>query len=1203
MKPLDPMNMPFAHRVLIEASAGTGKTYTLATLYLRALLGLGHQPLVPNQLLVVTFTRAATQELRERIRQRIVELQAQLTELPPPWAQYIQDVAPAKLRLDVAKHWMDQASIYTIHGFCQKVLHEFSVESGQLFQQRFLETAEPLQLDAVFDFWRREVATLEYGEYVQFTQWWPDPESLLKSLKPLYQLAEVHIHSLDKEVNASTRLLFERWLGFREQWQRTQADLYAWLKQSPSLGKGFQRYLGSRWQALNRVMMQPISALAKRASKTADIHKIQYLYKEALIKASKHSADLEDGLATLPGAEVFDLLQQLWDSLDAVAELVEMKRQSYLLRAYELTQKQIQAVKARKALTGADDLLLRLDRALKGPMGDALAQRIAKRYPLAMIDEFQDTDAIQYRIFSKIYQAPERSLIMIGDPKQAIYKFRGADIFTYLKASQQAQEYRFTLAHNYRSRPDVVEAVNALFSYHPNPFVFQGIEYHQVSSALQNVAQPHNKPQAIDPQVGMGWVKLPAGEFTTKAAAFTWMAERFAEHIQRWLQPESCTMQQEPSAYHDHSAYHERPLSDQRLVKGGDIAVLVRDRNEARWIQQALRAKGLRSVFLSRDNLYHTQEAIQLFFWLEAMAHPDQEHRVRAALATELMGLTPDALEQLFVDERIWEQEWTHFRRYQQKWLREGILSALTYLIHHRGLPEKWLQDTHRGERRLTNVLHLAEHLQSQAPYVQGQQGLLDWFAQALNCEQAAADHQLLRLESDQDLIQILTIHRSKGLEYPIVCLPFVWYATAAKEPIYHQSDLGLVYDLAASRQALSAAEEERLAEDVRLLYVAMTRAKAFTLVGFGQLKRGSPGLSALHYLLNPAGAASAALGLEALLSERPDMAVLETVDEKASDLKAPDMKAPDEAIDGIDSCDHAVPPRQAKTFHGRIINDWAVTSYSALTRTLDVGHEVQRLEEYLALKNDDEEVVATALGFPKGARAGNCLHALLEALMDTSQYQQGERQLLTEQHIQTLLQQHGFDLSWALKLQQWLADILAFKLVHEDSKPCQLQALTANQALVEMQFYMAIERLEPRQFLNLLDHYPILTLNKPSLRLPNLQGLIKGYIDLVFEWQGRFYVLDYKSNYLGVKVEHYQGVSLQTAMASHRYDIQLVLYSLALHRYLKQRLPNYDYQQHFGGAHYVFLRGMALGEGHFFSKPAQALIEGLDQGLGPSHE
>ncbi len=1169
MKHLDPMTLPFAPRVLVEASAGTGKTYTIATLYLRALLGIGCEPRTPKEILVVTFTRAATEELRERVRQRIVELQRQLDDLPAPWSEWIQDIEAARLRLEVARHWMDDASIHTIHGFCQKVLHEFSVESGQLFEWRYLEQQESLRLEAVQDFWRRHVVTLDEDGYWQLTQWWQDPDALYQSLKPLLNLADVKFEQKEKLKSESLESLLEKWFKHRQYWPQHKAALKPLLEESGYLGKGYLRYLNSRLAAMDAVFKRPIAALAKHRQKNSDFQKVQYLGYESVCKAAKHNTDFIQALDNNLGVSSLHLLHSLWENSSALADQLEVKRQEWLLKAFNAVTAQIAHIKSRRALTSADDLLVRLDRGLLGPQGQTLADRISRRYPLAMIDEFQDTDAIQYRIFSTIYAEREEpslnALLMIGDPKQAIYKFRGADIFTYLKASQGVGEHRYTLTHNYRSEPEVISAVNHLFKQSARPFVFEGIDYHPVSAAkLEKDTLSSTALPGLQAKMGLGWIPLPENTFSTKNDAYTWISDQFA----KWIE----------SVVNDSASNRS----------GGDIAVLVRDRNEAAYIQKALRLRGLRSVFLRRDNLYQTQEAAQLYFWLDAMAHPNHETKVRAALATELMGLTPDALEALYLNERVWEQEWLKFRAYHRQWMKEGILSTLMHVLHERGLPAQWLKDPHQGERRLTNVLHLAEHLQIQTQQVQGLQGLLDQFATELQSDTQAADHQLLRLESDQNLIQVVTIHRSKGLEYPIVCLPFIWYANKAREPIYHSKEKGLVFDLAASDAAMQQAETERLAEDIRLLYVALTRAKTFTLAGFGALTRGSPGQSAVHYLLS-----SSKKIAESHSTDKPDLDRLKTLIEASESMQMLDSE--NVLCSTSEDSGHSANAVRSvsKTFSGKIQRNWVVSSYSALTRSLDVGHQRTRREEFSNTESV-QPTTETALNFPKGARAGNALHALLEAALED--YSAVGIDL---EKVEWLLQQHGFESVWAQPVLDWLQCILRFPIsAPMDADPCQLDQLKPHQAVVEMEFYLALDELNARDFMALCQQYPLLSCDVPEVQFPTIQGMLKGFIDLVFEWGGRYYVLDYKSNFLGYQAEDYRGASLENAMASHRYDVQLLLYTLALHRYLEQRLPDYDYDQHMGGGHYLFLRGLPMAAGHFFARPTKALILSLDKAL-----
>lgn len=1164
---LDPLTLPLCGERLIEASAGTGKTFTIGALYLRLLLGLGKQaafsrPLTVEEILVVTFTEAATEELRGRIRSNIHGLRIACIRgrehcnnpLFAALMAEIDDLADAAAQLLAAERQMDEAAIYTIHGFCQRMLTQNAFESGILFEQTLVQDELPLRRQACADFWRRHCYPLPLDVARAVSQEWSGPEALLSDLSAYLHGEAPTLRQPpqeDETLLARHQKIVARIEAIKAQWIAVAADLHDLISSSGVDKRSYSSKHLPNW-------LHKVGEWAGQETQDYQLPKELEKFRQSTLleKTKKGEA---------PRHALFDAVDGLFAEPLTLRDLV-------MARALSEIRTSIQQEKRQRAELGFDDLLSRLDGALQSAGGDHLAQAIRQRYPVAMIDEFQDTDPQQYRIFHKLYVGQaECGLLLIGDPKQAIYAFRGADIFTYMRARSEVSAH-YTLETNWRSSPTMVGSVNRLFSRLEKPFLFGEIPFIDVAAADKNqklAFELHNQPQAamhfwLQPGDGVG-----VSDYQQQ------MARLCATQIRDWLNA---------------GQRGEAWLADgdkRRPVQASDITILVRSRAEAALVRDALSLLAIPSVYLSnRDSVFDTPEAKDLLWLLQAVLAPEQERTLRSAMATGLLGLDAPTLDALNHNERAWDTLVEEFDQYRTLWLRRGVLPMLREVMTQRHLAENLLVSP-GGERRLTDVMHLGELLQEASAQLDSEHALVRWLAQQIAQPNSQSDNQQLRLESDRHLVQVMTIHKSKGLEYPLVWLPFVGNYRQQQQVLYHdRHSFKALLDLNADEESIAWAEEERLAEDLRLLYVALTRSVYHCSIGIAPLiqgtrkKQGETDLhrSALGYLVQGGQAGDAAYlqsCLQQLADESIALSLLEPLDEQpwqpqseqAELLAAREVK------------------RQLQDF-------WRVTSYTGLQQ-----HGAGLMQDLLPRldvdaageKAAESEPSLTPHTFPRGAAPGTFLHSLFETLDFT--------QPLDSAWLAEQLQLNGYDACWQPVLQTWMETLLHTVL---NDSGATLAQLTPQAKQAELQFYLPIgQLLQASQLDTLVKRYDPLSARCPALDFQRVQGMLKGFIDLIFCWQGKYYLLDYKSNWLGEDSSAYTQPAMAQAMAEHRYDLQYQLYTLALHRYLRHRLADYDYQRHFGGVIYLFLRGVDgqhPGNGIFACRPEAALVEGMDR-------
>jgi exodeoxyribonuclease V beta subunit len=1202
---------------LIEASAGTGKTYAISRLYLRLLLERG---LDVREVLVVTFTRAATGELRGRIREVIQEalhaLEGEGDTGDEVMASALAhcDRETAKRRLRSALANMDEAAVFTIHGFCQRVLQEHALESGAPFEAVFVESEDDLLRATVEDFWRRTFYPVEAEGLARLADAaYGGPEALKRALAP-YLARELEILPIIAPETVAPAAYHAAREAMLSLWREQGAVVRGLLNESPALSRAKDSYKAERL-ALAYAGLDAFATLAPcdYALPEPDFE----LFLPATLAAAVSPAKRKKG-EEAPSHPFFAACQALQTIRDG-----RLKR--LFREALTACRADLQARKRAQGVLAFDDLIGGLRDALTSERGADLAALLRQRYPVAMIDEFQDTDPAQYAVFSRIYRdAPDGGLFMIGDPKQAIYGFRGGDIHTYLEARHdtRAAGDHYTLDTNWRSAQTLVEAVNHWFEQAQAPFLYPGeIDFHRVRAGGRADRQPLTL-DGVRPAPLCLWYVTKTEENAAHGNPKNAIAmDKAKDAIAKAVAGEIVDLLRESS---------RARLGDAPL-RAGDIAVLVRDRFEAWVIRQALRRRELASVFLSQDSVFATAEAAELQALLAAVAEPLDGRLLRIALAGALAGWTAEDLARLDRDESEWERRRLDFLRYRTLCARHGFLGMFYQWLADYSVPARLLAEP-GGERRLTDLLHLAELLQAESARQGGLEGLARWLADRRRQPDGRAGDQQTRLESDENLVQIVTIHKSKGLEYPVVFLPFAWGGKPhAGEPpfVFHRAGdraacLELGSETLATHQAL--ADRERLAEELRLLYVALTRAQHRCYVAYGDIGEARNG--AMSYLLcqetrraflsvscPSRGQKRSAAEFLGVGDQGEDMSEPEAevslhcaaMDETARRARLDALAASSRgtiavvdlpAVDAENATASIAEPKvklTARAFGGRIDDGWRITSYSALTA---------RGRSDAAADYDAEPAPATALpaaddryGFPRGERAGRLLHELLERL----DFPGATVDLLTEE-AGRVLRKYGYDEArWQSPLALWMTEVMDAPL---DDGGLRLRDLPGARRLNELEFHYSLPApLRPETLETVLRGLADYREQSPALCFEPARGVMHGYIDLVFEHNGRYYLADYKSNHLGTAAAAYRPEpDLAEAMNAHRYDLQYLLYTLALHRYLRWRLgPRYDYDACFGGVYYLFLRGMSpseAGAGVYFTRPEHAVIDGLDRAL-----
>ncbi|VVE78361.1 exodeoxyribonuclease V subunit beta [Pandoraea sputorum] len=1245
---------------LIEASAGTGKTWNICALYVRLLL---EKQLTVEQILVVTFTNAATAELRERIRGRLAGLVAALAPVfdeddgeggdddgddfpdfdpdasdDPLFNVMIAglieraEMSPKAIRecLQRALRGFDQASIHTIHGFCQRALAEVPFAAGLPFAYELVPDDNGVRHDLAVEFWRRVVEPMA-AQDDSFAAWLVDrkrsPGTLTDQLarrlkKPMSELRWPDAVQSDVQASPDSALL-ATYMAACDCWE-AEASVIADLMRAvlpsykkniynetslPQAVSAWQRYLGARDAG---------ALLAPKAE---------------LLTTTRLAKDIKKG-ETPPDHRFFEMADVLVRARADADERYAMQWLRILREWLMQAPEQLALRKRELRVVSFDDLLGNIARALH--QHPDLADALRERYPCALIDEFQDTDPLQFAIFSAVYghrsaasedasecasdEATEQLLaasgrgpmFMVGDPKQAIYSFRAADLHTYLAARENA-DAAYTLAVNQRSTPAIIEAGNRLFGANDRAFVLDGLEYPPVRPGTRRRPPLSDVRDVADFTV---WWLPDADEPLPKDEAQQACARATAAEVARLL----------AGASRGEVLVGDEPLAP------GDIAVIVQTHRQGALMKSMLAEHAVGSVELTQDSVFASEEAETLLRVLRAVEAPGDVRALRAALATELFGLDATALYRMQTSDAsdaeaiAWIER---LQRYRQLWTDRGFSAMWRTLMRELGLAARLVAQS-GGERRLTNFMHLAELAQARWAEQPGMPALLRWLASQRNA--SGGEEAQLRLESDQNLVQIVTVHKSKGLEYGVVFCPFLWDGSVRDggglEGLEYHDGATAVIDFtdaaAKGSPAAAALRQEQSAEQARLLYVALTRAvyRCYLAAGIYSSRRSVK--EACGGMLN---------WLAAGQGTTFDVWIASTIDtdERVESIRSawralvggPLDVVPlpvGDALDGDTRVLHDAAPELTTRASTRALREaWRIGSFSGLLAGMHTGPQLgggqlsapeRTRPDYdaqanagptFALPPEGDDAWPPAddiLRFPRGPAAGESLHRVFELadFQSRAQWSHAVSRALRERPPGRGAEQND---TWRAMMTNMLSDTLTTPL-----RPgMQLADVSLAERLTEMEFTYPADAVSLDALRGLLRQfgYPDLPLDATVLR-----GYLKGFIDLVFRHSGQWWVLDWKSNYLGTAPENYGGDGLREAMAEHGYHLQYLLYTLALHRYLRRRLPDYDYDRDMGGSLYLFVRGVRpdwasahlAGDevpGVFFDKPSREMVDALD--------
>ncbi len=1386
---------------MIEASAGTGKTFTISNLVVRLLIegikkGNSSEPLDIENILIVTFTNAAASDLRARVLQKIHECRISfdqikngdktIEELEKTFKEVaihcfekyshntidgisidnIKNVASVFSRLLTrAERNIDRASISTIHSFCNKALNQiYSFEAGRAFNVNLTQDISLEQKEAKLTVWR----SLFYNDngfdrdlllnLLGFTD--PENDTLKKAVKALEKVRlidpdegyygfsvksyyEEGVKKLQKTPDDRIRYLLDEYVKSVFQLTQYLEPLKEYKGQLISTSSAGEIAHGALYELSSGqlagsapywakktglIFLEAVDSFIKEDSIDINnfISKLENIDAETLSKIlnqdNSHFVKVNKGseFANQQQLETFEYSAKEFARayLDVLRTVDTIKNELKISVAIKVILKTDELCERDNVISN-DEVLRQLAVALNNKdesRGDVLASLLRKRYPVAMIDEFQDTDPVQFAIFSKLYLDQDvidesAHCYLIGDPKQSIYAFRGTDINSYNKAKELILENKgnvYTLNTNFRSCQKIIEGVNEIFEEYEDP---KNQESAGDSSANKENIESQNSADSLPEKkdhTAYQYVEHP----------FDYYKNSEEKHLDSKIQFERVNCSDKPNSvrfYFKDDSSKEIPIcnyirevsfadsqektkandyygeiakfvaldvkrcllegkifekGEERDVKPSDITILVNDAKENRFIQDALKKLSIQSVYFSdresvlnsekNDKITASEEATNIIYLMEAMCDNTNSPKVNRLLGSSLLRLSSEKFLDSIKSDKL-DTEITLLRACRESWEKYGFITAFSQYIYQHDLLCTILE-TDGGERSLSNYFQIAEIVQSVNSKVVGSNAQLLWFKELVlnNKGELSEDITKKHLESEQSLVKVMTIHKSKGLEFPIVFTPYEsgFMALKSKDSaVYYDPDSKKVsYALdrdnkIKGKSVKDLVEVAALQEQERLLYVALTRAKLANFISLPSCisLNGKTYQSPLKKLISIVSkddsadskgkpskrATKKSKDKEVGIDTTKDVVVNDPPKTQLKAVENPDLFKKLETVE-LDECVElqnsiSQEGEVSSLDKGSVDNSFTVTSYSAITSgahndmfASSVDEKETSVEDGDSDDSKDKDLIN--FNFAKGSTAGSFLHKIMEIVLAKDDVDKTDKDSLynfvnsqLKYDFYHLVSKSGDDEDAKnekiVALSSWLYDILNANLLPKakDGDQVKLSNLKALDCARELDYFLPCKDFKVR-VLNGICHdfyesevkaFEMLSVPElPDLKKSNFKGYMNGSLDLVAKFDTetgpKFYMIDYKSNYLGNSFSQYTQQKILKSIFESRYDVQILFYSLALYRFLKTTLPNFSYEKDFGGVMYLYLRGMnsfdTKSPGQFYVKPSEALIDRLDR-------
>ncbi|CAL4322850.1 exodeoxyribonuclease V subunit beta [Buchnera aphidicola] len=1113
-QPINIINTPINKICLIEASAGTGKTFTTSLLYLRILLGINTKKYPINKILVVTFTKLAQENLLNKIKQYILTLQESCinkkikkTSVLKILFNYINDFNKSYTILKNAIENINHCAIYTIDKFFQKITTCNTFKFNLINKKKIINEEKIIFLEATIQYWKKYYyftpIKITYIIYFFFK----NPQKLLKIIKTFHNninKKKIYQNYSIEKIYQNCEIFYQKLKVVKKNWLLKKNDILQIITNS-SVNKRIYH---------KRNLLNWINKISLWANIKKDIEKyhlpkeLKYFQKKVLnIKNKKYNV-------------------QIFSKIEEIFYVFLNIKEQFIHHAIQKIHIIIQKIKKKKSIINFYEISKKIYQYIKKYQ---YSETIRNHFPVAFIDEFQDIDTYQLKVFYEIYIKSQHPIVLIGDPKQSIYSFRKSYISNYFNIKKKIKNH-YSLNTNWRSAKNINDGVNYLFSKIQYPFFTKKINF------LPTITPKNNKNifLNINEKDYSGFHILYNKKKKNIQEFQEWISEQCAQNISYWLK--NIDIKKAVFFY----------KNKKKILQKKDIAILVQNKLEAQIIQKKLNNLNITSEYLSNNkNIYHSQESYELLWILESLLDIKNINLLKKACFTNILSISINDIFNINHDTKTLSRIIKKFNQYDIIWKKHGIFN----LIQHIAI------QNHQNNyyTNFDYIICIGEKLQEKNEECRDAKELITWFKKKIYEEK---NKKLILTKNNNTNIKILSIHKSKGLEFPVVWIPF---GISEKKYIKKKNTLSYSYNLS---------------EEIRLLYVACTRAIVHCSIGITTLpNENTNSCTNIHHF---------ALGY--IIQNGIQMNCF-NFNKEIEKIKKKKIIKINDTIEKEKNYKKNITIQKKNTYSIQKTKKITIqynTSFSNLQKFLnknkeEVNNKIHKLKKYNNIINIHN--------FPKGKIYGAFLHKILQKI--------NFHKKINQKFLSDCIKKIQISEKWIPIIKVWVENILSMPL--KKNSNMKLMNMNNNNSIKEFQFSLPIKKkitkIKLKEFFKKHDY------NYKNINITNIQGMLNGSIDLVVLWEKKYYLIDYKSNWLGENNQCYNKENIQNEIINNQYDLQYQIYSLALHKYLKIKVSNYSFNNHFGGIFYIFIRSIeknCKNNGIFFILPKKSFINNL---------
>ncbi|XBC41147.1 MAG: exodeoxyribonuclease V subunit beta [Buchnera aphidicola (Nurudea yanoniella)] len=1155
---LDIINLPLSGKILIEASAGTGKTFSLVILYLRLILGLREnnkicKKLLIQEILVVTFTEHSKLEIKTRIKKYIKHFKKicekkenNNTIIFKDLLKKIKNPEKAIFILTQAEQSINELAVYTIHEFCYKSLNINKFCSNIFFQNKIIKNEYSLYLKFSNEFWNEYFSRMPKNILQIIIKYFKNPNTLLKNIYPFLSNYNSRKKELSKKPNIVQlyEILVKNIKNFKKQWIDNYKQIFQSIKNSDINKRSYNKSNLSRW-------MNIIKKWTMEETKNFDFPKeLKYFQNSYLTKKTPNGEK--------PQNKIFQITENFLKTKFSL-------KSSFLIESILHIKKKFNKEKKIQGTFEFEDLIQFLYQALY-KKNENISKIIKKKYPVLLIDEFQDTNYQQYKIFEKIYALEKDLFILIGDPKQAIYEFQGANISSYIKIKKNIKQL-YQLKINWRSSKEMVDSVNLLFSRSKNPFLSPDIKFISTKSIYKEKKIIFKVNKKIQPAMRFFLnkdIKITQNDY------INWIINVFRNYISLWIN----------EGKNGNAVIQKN--KNRKNISLKDICILVNNKREAYVMQNALNKVNIPSEYFSkRESVFHSHDALELLWIFQAILNPTNEYTLKKAISTNIINKSFEDIDSITKKHVFWSNLINIFNNYLLIWNKFGIICVIREIIIKFKTKEKNNFFTENSPN-LKKILYIGELLEIRFEKIKKKHLLILWFKRKIKEKNDIPDTDYIPLNHDKNQIKIVTIHKSKGLEYPIVLIPF--FIISKK---YEKNTLRINNN----NKSYIIEERKELSKNMRLLYVALTRAIVHCCIGIALIKNERK-TTKNYYLNSYKNALDYIIKLKRKNYDDNLYEILSKIHYNNKNIEVT-CQLPNFHNSHVKIQKKYTKPKNKK-FTRILEYNCNITSYSQLKKKYNNQKLFRKNYDSIFSNIDIQKKhkniteITTPYNFPKGKIFGIFMHEIFKEI--------NFHENIHTQWILQKLKQHKFDKKLSKPLKNWIYTILNASL---NKNNLSLSQLNPKNYVKELNFFLSIKNKLTEKKINKIINLSNISLQSPyKISINPIKGILNGSIDLVFKWKTKYYLIDYKSTHLGHKKSDYTEEKIKRSIKRNYYDLQYQLYSIALHKYLMQRIKNYSFHKHFGGIYILFLRAIDnknQNSGIFFTIPNLTTIQKLN--------